>query len=203
MTEAVRQRPYSVILLDEVEKAHRDVMNLFYQVFDKGFMRDGEGREINFRNTIIIMTSNLASDIITYVSPEGERPTPDQIRQAIHPTLAEHFQPALLGRMKVVPFYPLHRETMKGIVRLKLGKIARRLEAAHGIRFDYQDDVIERIAERCTQVDTGARNVDFIIDRNVLPEASRALLANLVEGHQPTRLELGIDAEGTFTYTFA
>ncbi|ARA91964.1 ClpV1 family T6SS ATPase [Rhodothermaceae bacterium RA] len=203
LTEAVRQRPYSVILLDEVEKAHRDVMNLFYQVFDKGFMRDGEGREINFRNTIIIMTSNLASDIITYVSPEGERPTPDQIRQAIHPTLAEHFQPALLGRMKVVPFYPLHRETMKGIVRLKLGKIARRLEAAHGIRFDYQDDVIERIAERCTQVDTGARNVDFIIDRNVLPEASRALLANLVEGHQPGRLELGIDAEGNFTYTFA
>lgn len=202
LTEAVRQRPYSVILLDEVEKAHRDVMNLFYQVFDKGSMRDGEGREINFRNTVIIMTSNLASDIITYVSPEGERPTPDQVRQAIHPALAEHFQPALLGRMKVVPFYPLHKEVMKGIVRLKLGKIGRRLERSHDIAFEYDPDVVERIAERCTQVDTGARNVDFIIDRNVLPGASRALIAHMVEGSEPTRLALGLDDEGAFTYTF-
>ncbi|MEM1125512.1 MAG: type VI secretion system ATPase TssH [Bacteroidota bacterium] len=203
LTEAVRQRPYSVVLLDEVEKAHRDVMNLFYQVFDKGFMRDGEGREVNFRNTVIIMTSNLASDIITYVSPEGERPTPDQIREAIHPTLVEYFQPALLGRMKVVPFYPLHKETMKGIVKLKLQKIARRLEASHGIAFTYGEDVMDTIAERCTQIDTGARNVDFIIDRNVLPEASRALIANMVEGNEPTQLELGLDEEGDFTYTFS
>ena len=203
LTEAVRQRPYSVVLLDEVEKAHRDVLNLFYQVFDKGFMRDGEGREINFRNTVIIMTSNLGSDIITYVSPEGERPSSDQLREATHSVLAEHFQPALLGRMKVVPFYPLHRETMKGIVDMKLGKIARRMRAAHNMGFNFGDEVVERIAERCTQVDAGARNVDFIIDRNVLPEASRALIEKMVEEEQPEALTLGIDDEGRFTYTFS
>jgi type VI secretion system protein VasG len=203
LTEAVRQHPYSVVLLDEVEKAHRDVLNLFYQVFDKGFMRDGEGREINFRNTVIIMTSNLASDIITYVTPEGERPTPDQLREATHDVLAGHFQPALLGRMKVVPFYPLHRETMKGIVRMKLGKIKRRMKAAHGIDFEFGEDVADRIAERCTQVDAGARNVDFIIDRTVLPEASRAILEKMVEEEEPDALTLGLDAEGAFTYTFA
>ena len=203
LTEAVRQRPYCVLLLDEVEKAHRDVLNLFYQVFDRGFMRDGEGREINFRNTVIIMTSNLASDIITYVSPEGERPTSDQLREAIHNVLAEHFQPALLGRMKVVPFFPLHKETMKGIVRMKLDKIGRRLQEAHAIELTYAEDIVDRIAERCTQVDAGARNVDFIIDRNVLPEASRALIEKMVDDEQPESLTLGLDEEGAFTYTFA
>ncbi len=203
LTEAVRQRPYSVVLLDEVEKAHRDVLNIFYQVFDRGSMRDGEGREINFRNTVILMTSNLASDIITYVSPEGESPTADQLRDAIHDRLAEHFQPALLGRMKVVPFLPLHKETMKGIVRLKLNKIGKRLTAAHGMAFEYDPEVVERIAERCTQVDAGARNADFIIDRTVLPEASRALIGKMVEDEKPARLTLGLDEEGNFTYTFS
>ncbi|GIV60314.1 MAG: ClpV1 family T6SS ATPase [Rhodothermaceae bacterium] len=202
LTEAVRRLPYSVVLLDEVEKAHRDVMNLFYQVFDKGFMRDGEGREIDFKNTIIMMTSNLASDIISYVVTEDERPSPDQLRQAIHQTLAEHFQPALLGRMKVVPFYPLQREPMKGIVRLKLNRIGRLLREAHRMAFTYSDEVVERIAERCTQVDTGARNIDFIIDKNVLPAASKALIARMVEDRLPSKLALGIDELGNFTYTF-
>ncbi|HET6567232.1 MAG TPA: type VI secretion system ATPase TssH [Rhodothermales bacterium] len=202
LTEAVRQRAYSVVLLDEVEKAHRDVMNLFYQVFDRGFMRDGEGREINFRNTIILMTSNLASDIITFVSPEGERPTPDQLREAIHDKLIEHFQPALLGRMKVVPYFPLHKETMKGIVKLKLNKIGKRLQSSHKMEFEYEPDVVERIAERCTEVDAGARNADFIIDRTVLPEASRALIAKMMEEEKPSKLKLGIDGDGEFTYTF-
>lgn len=202
LTEAVRQRPYSVILLDEVEKAHRDVMNLFYQVFDRGFMRDGEGREINFRNTVIIMTSNLASDIITYVTTDEERPTADQLREAIHRTLSDHFQPALLARMKVVPYYALDKETMKGIVKMKLAKIDRRLRAAHDVGFDYSPEVDDRIAERCTQVDAGARNVDFIIDRTVLPEASRALIARFVDDDPPQRLTLGLDEEGGFTYTF-
>jgi len=202
LTEAVRQRPYSVVLLDEVEKAHRDVMNLFYQVFDKGFMRDGEGREIDFKNTIIMMTSNLASDIISYVCTEEERPEPDQVREAIHQALAEHFQPALLGRMKVIPFYPLRQEPMKGIVRLKLNKIDRRLRAAHKMAFEYGEEVVERIAERCTQVDLGARNIDFIIDKNVLPEASKALISKMAEEEIPSVLTLGFDEDGAFTYTF-
>ena len=202
LTEAVRRMPYSVVLLDEVEKAHRDVMNLFYQVFDKGFMRDGEGREIDFKNTIIIMTSNLASDVISYVVTEDERPDPDQLRGAIHQKLAEHFQPALLGRMKVVPFYPLLKEPMKGIVRLKLNKIGRRLRDAHKMQFDYDPEVVERIAERCTQVDTGARNIDFIIDKNVLPEASKALISRMAEGTLPGKLTLGMTEDGSFTYTF-
>jgi type VI secretion system protein VasG len=202
LTEAVRRQPYSVVLLDEVEKAHRDVMNLFYQVFDKGFMRDGEGREIDFKNTIIILTSNLGSEIIQYVVTEDERPGPDELRKAIHESLTGHFQPALVGRMKVVPFYPLLKEPMKGIVRLKLNKIDRRLRQAHKMRFTYSEDVIDRIAERCTEVDTGARNIDFIIDKNVLPDASRALIARMVEGNMPSKLTLGIDEAGNFTYTF-
>ncbi len=202
LTEAVRRQPYSVVLLDEVEKAHRDVMNLFYQVFDKGFMRDGEGREVSFKNTIIMMTSNLASDTISYVCTEDERPAPDAIRNAIHDTLAEHFQPALLGRMKVVPFYPLMQEPMEGITQIKLRRIDERLRDAHDIRFTFEDEVVERIAERCTQTDTGARNIDFIIDRDVLPSASRRLIARMADERMPSELQLGMDEQGHFKYTF-
>jgi type VI secretion system protein VasG len=204
LTEAVRQRPYSVILLDEVEKAHRDVMNLFYQVFDKGFMRDGEGREINFRNTVIIMTSNLASDTITRLGQEADHmPTADQVREAIHPILVDHFQPALLGRMRVVPYFALDTETMRGITEIKLGKIGRRLREAHDIDFAYDPSVVDRIAARCTQVDAGARNIDFIINRTVLPEAAQALIARFTDDQMPAQLSLGIDETGDFTYTFA
>ncbi len=202
LTEAVRQRPYSVVLLDETEKAHIDVMELFYQVFDKGFMRDGEGREIDFRNTIIMMTSNIGSDVFLDVCNDEERPTPDQLREVIHHQLVSHFQAALLARMKVVPFYPLRSDAMKEITRLKLDKIDRRLRAAHQMQFEYSDDVVERIAERCTQVDSGARNIDFIIDRTLLPEASKALLVKMTEEEMPERLILGIDELGEFTFTF-
>lgn len=202
LTEAVRQRPYSVVLLDETEKAHIDVMELFYQVFDKGFMRDGEGREIDFRNTIIMMTSNIGSDIFLDVCTDDERPTPDQLREVIHNQLVNHFQAALLARMKVVPYYPLRTDAMKEITRLKLGMIDRRLRASHGMQFAFGDEVVERIAERCTQVDSGARNIDFIIDRSVLPEASKALLVKMTEEEMPERLVLGIDDDGEFTYTF-
>lgn len=202
LTEAIRRQPYSVVLLDEVEKAHPDVMELFYQVFDKGFMRDGEGREINFKNTVIMMTSNVGADIFVYVSTEDERPTPDQMREAVHPSLLKHFPAALLGRMKVVPFYPLRRDAMREITRLKLNKIGKRLRDAHEMRFVYGDEVVERIVERCTQVDAGARNIDFIIDRTVLPEASRALLTRMVEEEMPEVLTLGMDENGDFTYTF-
>jgi type VI secretion system protein VasG len=203
LTEAVRQRPYSVVLLDEVEKAHRDVMNLFYQVFDKGFMRDGEGREIDFKNTVIMMTSNLGSDTFMQVCTEDERPTPDQLRQVIHQELVNHFQAALLARMKVIPFYPLRKEAMKGIVRLKLGQIGKRLRESHGMEFGYDQVVADTIVERCTQIDTGARNIDFIIDRTVLPDVAKAMLARMAEEKMPSKLTLGMDASGNFTYSFA
>ena len=202
LTEAVRQRPYSVVLLDETEKAHIDVMELFYQVFDKGIMRDGEGREIDFRNTIIMMTSNIGSEIFLDVCTDDERPTPDQLREVIHHQLVNHFQAALLARMKVVPYYPLQTDAMREITRLKLNKIDRRLQAAHGMRFEYSDEVAERIAERCTQVDSGARNIDFIIDRALLPEASKALLVKMTEEEMPEKLILGIDEQGDFTFSF-
>jgi type VI secretion system protein VasG len=202
LTEAVRQRPYSVVLLDETEKAHLDVMELFYQVFDKGFMRDGEGREIDFRNTIIMMTSNIGSDIFLDVCTEDERPTPDQLREVIHQQLVHHFQAALLARMKVVPYYPLRADAMKEITRLKLNKIDQRLRSSHGMRFVFGEEVVDRIAERCTQVDSGARNIDFIIDRTLLPEASKALLVKMTEEEMPKQLVLGIDENGDFTYTF-
>lgn len=208
LTEAVRRQPYSVVLLDEVEKAHRDVLNLFYQVFDKGFMRDGEGREINFRNTVIIMTSNLATDIITYVTSgeeedNYERPTIDQLREAIHDTLVGHFQPALLGRMKVIPYYTLDKETIAGIVRLKLDKVGGRLANSHDIAFSYEDKVVDHIAGQCTQVDSGARNVDFIIDRTLLPQISSALLTRMIDdAAMPGSLVVGLDGDGEFTYAF-
>jgi type VI secretion system protein VasG len=203
LTEAVRQRPYSVVVLDEVEKAHRDVMNLFYQVFDRGFMRDGEGREIDFKNTVIMMTSNIGSEIFMEVCTEDERPTADQLREVIHHELINYFQAALLARMKVIPFYPLRKEAMKGIVKLKLGHIGSRVQESHNMAFDYDPVLTDRITERCTEVDTGARNIDFIIDRTVLPEVSKAMLAQMAEEKMPTKLTLGIDKKGNFTYNFS
>jgi type VI secretion system protein VasG len=202
LTEAVRQRPYSVVILDEVEKAHRDVLNLFYQVFDRGFMRDGEGREIDFKNTVIMMTGNLGADTILELCENEEHPTPDELVKAIWPILLRHFGAALLARFKVIPFYPLDVETMKGIVKLKLSSIGERLKESHKMEFFYAPEVVTRIAERCTQVDTGARNVDFIIDRTILPDISSALLGQLVDGTMPSRLTLELDETGEFTYRF-
>ncbi len=206
LTEAVRQRPYSVVLMDEIEKAHRDVMNLFYQVFDKGFMRDGEGREIDFKNTVIIMTSNLGAEQIvqmTQASTEnGENMSMDGVREAIQPALVHHFKAALLGRLKVVPFLALDKETMSGIVEMKLDKIGNRLAETYQIEFQYDLNVIERITERCTQIELGARNVDFIVDRTVLPEASKALLEKMSEEDIPSKLILALDDDGNFNYIF-
>ncbi len=202
LTEAVRRRPYSVVLLDETEKAHIDAMELFYQVFDKGLMRDGEGREISFRNTIIMMTSNVGADLFLDACSGDQRPTPDQPRKTIHPILVRHFQAALLGRMKIVPFYPLGKDTLKAITRLKLNKIGKRLDTTHGMAFAYDEPIVERIAERCTQIATGARNIDFIIDRAVLPEASKALLAKMADEQMPEKMTLGLNNEDDFTYTF-
>ena len=211
LTEAVRQHPYSVVLLDEVEKAHRDVLNLFYQVFDKGFMRDGEGREIDFKNTVIIMTSNVGSDEFLEVCSGGdaqadgaERPTPDQMREMSRLLLMKQFAPALLARMRIVPFYPLRRTTMRDIVRLKLGRVGDRVAQAHRVTFRFDDRVVDWIAARCTEVEAGARNVDAIIDRTILPQASRALLLRAAgpDAERGEVLTLGIGDGSGFTYTF-
>jgi type VI secretion system protein VasG len=205
LTEAVRQKPYSVVILDEVEKAHLEVMNLFYQVFDKGFMRDGEGREINFRNTLIIMTSNLASDLIVELCSNEEKPVTDkELIDAIRPRLSDHFQPALLGRCKIVPFRPLAKEVMRGVVALKLDKIAQRIGKTHGIAFSCSPDLIDQIAENCTAVEAGARNADAVIDQSLLPGISRQLLLHLGEEDKKyTRLHIGATEEGDFEIIFS
>jgi type VI secretion system protein VasG len=215
LTEAVRRQPYSVVLLDEIEKAHRDVMNLFYQVFDQGFMRDGEGREIDFRNTIIIMTSNLGDEAITDLVREdpsategededptaAEDPSMDDLREAIHPVLVDHFQPALLGRMRVVPYRPLDTETMRGITEIKLGEVGDRLQDAHDVDFVYEPGVVDTIAARCTQVDAGARNIDTIIHETILPQTAEALIPRMAEDDLPSALTLSLDSDGSFVYS--
>jgi type VI secretion system protein VasG len=202
LTEAIRQRPYSVVLLDEVEKADPEVMNLFYQVFDKGMLADGEGRVIDFKNTVICMTSNLASDIITQMCAEGARPELDVLSAAIRPLLSAHFKPALLARMDVVPFYPISAEAMKSIVELKLQQFGARLRASQRMQLTYAAPVVEQIAARCTEVETGARNIDHIMQSTLLPEVSTAILQNMSTAALPQTLELGIDQEGNFTYRF-
>ena len=202
LTEAVRQRSYSVVLLDEIEKAHRDVMNLFYQVFDKGFMRDGEGREIDFRNTVIIMTSNLASETITRLVRERDgSPSIDEVRDAIHPSLVDHFQPALLGRMRVVPYFPLDEETMRNIAAIKLGEVGDRLRESHDVDFSYDPSVVDTIASRCTRNDVGARNVGSIIQRMVVPSAAEILIPRMTDEHRPSTLTLDVDEEGGLEFS--
>jgi type VI secretion system protein VasG len=202
LTEAVRQRPYSGVLLDEVEKADPEVMNLFYQVFDKGTLADGEGRVIDFKNTILILTSNLASDIITQMCASGERQERDVLTDAIRPVLRNHFKPALLARMEIVPFYPIAGEAMKEIVGLKLNRLAERLQQSHKMGFEHDSAVVDQIAQRCTEVETGARNVDHIINRNLLPQISTQLLKQMSEEWQPDTLSVGISQAGDFAITF-
>lgn len=203
LTEAVRQRPYSVVLLDEVEKAHLDVVNLFYQVFDKGVLSDGEGREINFRNTVVFLTSNLALDVITEMCSGDEPPPMAAIQSAIRPILSNHFKPALLARMTVVPFVTLKGNALRGIVELKLKKLAKRMRQSNKIQLDVTDAVIDTITARCTEVDTGARNIDFILRGSVLPMLSNTLLARMSDATALSRATLDIDASGQFTATFA
>jgi type VI secretion system protein VasG len=203
LTEAVRQRPYSVVLLDECEKADPEVMNLFYQTFDKGMLSDGEGRVIDFKNTVIIMTSNLASDIITSIPPDQPRPAVEDLAAAIRPVLSKHFKPALLARMTIVPFYSIDRESMKGIVKLKLGHLGRRLADNHGITLDCPESVIDQIAQRCTEVETGARNIDHIMQGNLLPKISTEILQKMAEGKLPEKLEIQIDGSGEFDIRFS
>jgi len=202
LTEAVRQRPYSVVLLDEVEKAHPDVLNLFYQVFDKGTLADGEGREINFKNTVVFLTSNLATDVIQGMCEGGQRPSIEDLQAAIYPHLRQHFKPALLARMTIVPFFTLGRDILKSIARLKLGKLGARLGAAHRAEWFVDEPVYDAIADRCTEVDLGARNIDHIVDREVLPVLARKLLEEFAQDRQPAKATMSLDDQGAFTYRF-
>jgi type VI secretion system protein VasG len=202
LTEAVRQRPYSVVLLDEVEKANLEVMNLFYQVFDKGVLSDGEGRVIDFKNTVIFLTSNLATDVITEMTT-GDEPVPyDVLLEAIRPILSDHFKPALLARMSVVPYLTLPNDILKDIVILKLEKLARRMRETHKIEFTYSEDVVEQISARCTEVETGARNIDHIMNGTVLPQISQELLSRMADTVLPGGLHLAVGDDNDFIIEF-
>ena len=196
LTEAVRQRPYSVVLLDEVEKADLEVMNLFYQVFDKGTLSDGEGREIDFRNTTIILTSNLATDLIMQACDDDELPSAAALTAVIRPQLSKHFKPALLARMTIIPFFPLKAEILQDIARLKIAKMATRLREAQKIELVTSDEVIAAVAARCTEAESGARNVDHIIAGNLMPLISTELLSRMGAGQKLSKLVVGLSNDG-------
>jgi type VI secretion system protein VasG len=201
LTEAVRRRPYSVVLLDEVEKAHPDVLELFFQVFDKGVMEDGEGRQINFRNTVIILTTNAGTETIMKRTADPETtPSHEGLVKALKPELDKVFKPAFLGRMVIVPYFPVRDENLKQIIRLKLNKIGRRMQEVHRLRMDYDEAVVDSVAARCTEVESGARNVDNILTNTLLPEVSKLLLEQMVAGHKPSRLDIRIGDDGLLTY---
>ncbi|MDN5483835.1 MAG: type VI secretion system ATPase TssH [Pseudomonas sp.] len=202
LTEAVRRAPYSVVLLDEVEKAHPDVLELFYQVFDKGVLDDAEGREIDFRNTLIILTSNTASSLIMQAclnKTPDELPGVKQLSELIRPTLYKTFKPAFLGRMDVVPYYPINDDSLAAIIRLKLDRVGRRVEANHQAEFHYDDALVESLLVRCTEVDIGARAGDQIINGSLLPEIADAVLARMADRQTLSRIKVGANKRG-FTY---
>ncbi|MGH7462293.1 MAG: AAA family ATPase, partial [Longimicrobiales bacterium] len=202
LTEAVRRRPYSVVLLDEIEKAHPDVLELFFQVFDKGRMDDGEGREIDFKNCIIILTTNAGTDTIMKLTADPETmPNHAGLVKALKPELDKTFKPAFVGRTVVIPYFPVRDEALKRIIRLKLRKVQRRLAETHRVELAADETVIEAIASRCTEVESGARNVDNILTNTVMPTLSRLMLHSLVEGNRPPIIRVGLDEGGDFTYT--
>ena len=202
LTEAVRRRPYSVVLLDEVEKAHSDVHELFFQVFDKGWMEDGEGRHIDFKNTIILLTSNVGTDLIMSMCKDPElMPEPEGIAKALREPLLKKFPAALLGRLVVIPYYPLSDEMLANIVRLQLGRIAKRVAEHHKIPFTYDDDAVKLIVSRCTEVESGGRMIDAILTNTVLPAISREFLTRTMAGAALNGVRLAV-ADGDFAYQF-
>ena len=201
LTEAVRRRPYSVILLDEMEKAHPGVQDVFFQVFDKGNMKDGEGRDIDFKNTVIIMTSNAGTDLITRLFADPETaPDAAGLAEALMPELMKSFKPAFLGRVTIVPYFPLSPEIIRQIVGLQLNRIRRRVKESYGAQFDWDDNLIETIAARCTETSSGARNVEKILSRTLLPELSSEVLSRLAEGAAINAITVGVDTDGMFQY---
>jgi len=202
LTEAVRRRPYSVVLLDEVEKAHPDVHEIFFQVFDKGWMEDGEGRVIDFKNTLIILTTNAGTDLITNLCKDPElMPSPDGIAKALRTPLLEVFPPALLGRLVTIPFYPLSDEMVAAITKLQLARIATRVEENHAIPFSYDDEVVQLIAQRCTELESGGRMIDAILTNSILPQISQEFLSRMMEGTQISKVHLQV-SDNEFSYQF-
>jgi type VI secretion system protein VasG len=202
LTEAVRRRPYSVVLLDEVEKAHSDVHEIFFQVFDKGWMEDGEGRRIDFKNTIILLTSNVGTDLIMGMCKDPElMPEAEGIAKALREPLLKQFPAALLGRLVVIPYYPLTDERLANIARLQLDRIARRIAEHHEIPFSYDDAAVSLIVSRCVEVESGGRMIDAILTNTVLPDISREFLGRAVAGQELNQVRLGV-ADGNFTYSF-
>ena len=204
LTEAVRRTPYSVVLLDEVEKAHPDVMELFFQVFDKGVMDDAEGREIDFKNTIIILTSNVGSSALMQacLNKQGdELPDMAALEALVRPQLMKQFKPAFLGRMKVIPFYPIADDVLAEIIKLKLDKIARRITANHKAEFSYDEALVDAVLARCTEVDSGARNVDHILNGTLLPEIAESVLSKMAAGAAIAKIKVSASKQGQFKYT--
>ena len=203
LTEAVRRQPYSVVLLDEIEKAHPDVLELFFQVFDKGVMDDAEGREIDFRNTLIILTSNVGSSAIMQAclnKPADERPSPEQLSELLAPQLYKAFKPAFLGRMKTIPYFPVDDDALAHIIGLKLGRIARRVQATHRAVFEWDEALVEAVLARCTEVDTGARNVDHILNGTLLPEIAEQVLSRMAQGEGIARIRVSAGKNGEFRF---
>jgi len=202
LTEAVRRKPYSVVLLDEVEKAHPDVHEMFFQVFDKGYMEDGEGRFIDFKNTLILLTTNAGTDLIASLCKDPEMmPDPEGMSKALRAPLLKIFPPALLGRLVAIPYYPLSDEMLGKIVKLQLNRIKKRVEARYKIPFEYSDDVVKLVVSRCTESESGGRMIDAILTNTMLPDISREFLVRMMEGNAIAGVKVGV-ADGQFVYTF-
>jgi type VI secretion system protein VasG len=204
LTEAVRRDPYTVVLLDEVEKAHPDVMDLFYQVFDKGELEDAEGLVVNFRNTVIFLTSNAGDDVIIKACRDRNKlPDENELVELVRPELLRYFRPAFLGRLVVVPYYPLGDDEIRRIVRLKIAKIEQRFKQNHRAELTYDESLIDAIVDRCTEVDSGARNIDHILTHTLLPEISAEVLTRMVSGEEFHGVHVSVDSHsGSFEYKF-
>ena len=204
LTEAVRRRPYSVVLLDEMEKAHPGVQDVFFQVFDKGNMKDGEGRDIDFKNTVLIMTSNAGTDLIAKLFADPETaPDAAGLAEALRPELAKYFKPAFLGRVTIVPYFPLSEDIIRKIVVLQLDRVGKRVRDAYRASFSYAPELVDTIAARCTESSSGARNVENILSRTLLPELSAEVLGRLAVGETITQVAVGLKPDGAFSYQVA
>ena len=202
LTEAVRRKPYSVVLLDEVEKAHPDVHEIFFQVFDKGWMEDAEGRYIDFKNTLILLTSNVGTEMVMNLCKDPElMPDPAAIAKTLRDPLLKVFPAALLGRLVVIPYYPLSDDMLANIIRLQLGRIQKRIAEQHKIPFVFDDAVVKLIASRCNELESGARVVDAILTNTMLPKISEEFLTRIMQGQPVSRVELSV-RDGEFSYAF-
>ena len=204
LTEAVRRKPYSVVLFDEMEKAHVGVQDIFYQVFDKGMMKDGEGRDIDFKNTVIIMTSNAGTDTFMKLCADPEtKPEPEALAEAIRPDLLKYFKPAFLGRVIVVPFYPIASDIMRRIIELQLSRVRSRIKENHRAAMSYDEALITAIADRCTEVESGARNVDHILTRTLVTGALERVSGAHGGRRAVSKVHISVEPGGNFRYEIA